>query len=398
MSGCIADKRLVRKYALLSSVAVCLTVAVVFGSWHVSAQSDGLPLSPSSALAWQSQDYFIVEGRSAGAAITVGGTVVPAHEVTLTSQLSGQVIYLGGREGDRFDGSTVLVEIQADELHAKRRAALAQLDVARADIRNADIQFERELFSPRSRSLSQSGGMGVPSLFDQFFTRPFSDTLPGDIGGDPYLDRRADLYVARTAREQARARFRQIEHQIDEIDAYLDDSMIFTPFPGIILERMIEEGDTVYPGTPLMRYANDNDLEIEAQIPAGLVADLRVDQVVIATLSHGSTFNVQVSKVFPVANARLRTVTVKFRLPRGTRALPGTYAELLLDSGDDDAVQLPVIPMSAIRFNGSLPTVRVLDGGEKPSLRMIRLGEQQADGSVLVLSGLSIGERVLTVH
>ena len=55
----------------------------------------------------------------------------------------------------------------------------------------------------------------------------------------------------------------------------------------------------------------------------------------------------------------------------------------------------PLIPATAIRYNGSLPGVYVLDEQGRPNLRLVRLGERQPDGMVNVLSGLRPGERIL---
>ena len=44
---------------------------------------------------------------------------------------------------------------------------------ADAELRNAGVQYSRELWSPQSKSAP--GGMAIPNLFDQMFTRPAED-------------------------------------------------------------------------------------------------------------------------------------------------------------------------------------------------------------------------------
>ncbi|MGB0768553.1 MAG: hypothetical protein ACPGYV_12700, partial [Phycisphaeraceae bacterium] len=52
-------------------------------------------------------------------------------------------------------------------LLARREAAVASRDAAAADIRNARVQLDRELYSPRSNSSgSAPGGMGMPAMMD----------------------------------------------------------------------------------------------------------------------------------------------------------------------------------------------------------------------------------------
>lgn len=342
-------------------------------------------------------DILMVQGSQISAQTIVGGTVIPARDVTLTAQLPGQIKFLAGREGDSFSQNTLLVGINAEQLQAKRQAALAQLQNAQADINNAQVQYQRELLSPQSRSLSKSGGMGMPMMFDQMFTRPMSDMMPDTIGGDTVLDRNADLHTVSTRLNQAQGRYMQAKSQLDEIDARIADSRVNTPFPGIILEKMVETGDTIQVGTPLLRYADLSQLQIEAQVPASIVSRLSKNMIIPVRLGDAEyESNARIEQIFPTADARRRTVTVKFDLPNNSRAIPGMYVELFLPGNQTEGKPVPVIPITAVMFNGSLPTVRVLDANDKLQLRMIRLGERMTNDKIAVISGLRIGERILS--
>jgi multidrug efflux pump subunit AcrA (membrane-fusion protein) len=103
---------------------------------------------------------------------------------------------------------------------------------------------------------------------------------------------------------------------------------------------------------------------------------------------------VRVAQIFPMADPQRHTVKVKFDLPQGVSE-PGMYAKVLVPDFNAPARVNPVIPRSAIRFNGSLPGVYVLGRTGQPQLRLIRVGEPTPDGGVTVLSGLRAGERIL---
>jgi len=342
-------------------------------------------------------NIITVEGNQVSPQTIVGGTVIPARDVTLTAQLSGQVRFLAGREGDGFTQNTLLVGIDADQLQAKRQAAVAMLQNAQAEINNAQVEYQREILSPKSQSLSRSGGMGLPLMFDQMFTRPFSDIMPGGIGGDTVLDRNADLHAVSTRLNQAQGRYMQAKSQIDEIDAQIADSRINTPFPGIILERMVETGDIIQIGTPLLRYADLSQLQIEAQVPASIVSRLSKNMIIPVRLGDAEfETNARVEQIFPTADARRRTVTVKFDLPNNSRAIPGMYVELFLPGNRTLQEAVPVVPLASVMFNGSLPTVRVVGEDNQLQLRMVRLGERMANNRIAVISGLRIGERILS--
>jgi multidrug efflux pump subunit AcrA (membrane-fusion protein) len=71
------------------------------------------------------------------------------------------------------------------------------------------------------------------------------------------------------------------------------------------------------------------------------------------------------------------------------------YAKVLIPDFNAPARANPVIPESAIRYNGSLPGVYVLDEQGNAQLRLIRVGEPVPGGLVTVLSGLRPGERII---
>jgi len=339
---------------------------------------------------------YTVKSGSISSKTIVGGTIIPIRSVTLTAQSNGQVEFLAGREGDRFAPGNLLVRINADDLQARRRAAVAQLQNTQADVKNAEVQYQRELLSPSSKSLSKSSGMGLPMLFDQTFTRPFSNFMPNNIGGDTALDRNADLYNIGTQLNQAQGRFMQSRSQLEEIDSKISNTNINAPFVGNILRKMVNSGDIVQTGMPLIQYADLSRLQIESQVPASIVAGLSRNMMIPVRMS-GSEYeiNARVEQIFPAADAQRRTVTVKMELPQNSGAIPGMYVELLLPSQQNNQQSSPIIPLSAVMFNGSLPTVRVLTENNKTQLRMVRLGERMADKQVEIISGLRAGERIV---
>ncbi len=71
------------------------------------------------------------------------------------------------------------------------------------------------------------------------------------------------------------------------------------------------------------------------------------------------------------------------------------YAKVQVPDFNAPTRSNPVIPSSAIRYNGSLPGVYVIGEDDKPMLRLIRVGEELPGGYTMVLSGLRAGEQVL---
>jgi multidrug efflux pump subunit AcrA (membrane-fusion protein) len=349
----------------------------------------GLLSTSVVAQAPHSQTY-VVQEYAIPTAVTLGGTVVPYKEVTLSAQLPGRVELIAGEEGDRFTQGTALVALNGAELLAQRRAAFAEMMSADAVLRNASMQYSRELYSPNSpNQMNVPGGMALPNLFDQFFSRPASDFLGQSHSG---LDRYTELHGYGTQIEQARNAKLRAQSQIEQIDAKLRDAVGKAPFDGIITRKMVEVGDTVQPGMPLVQFADTEYLQIQIEVPARLVPGLSVGMTVPAKLDVLNTpVQVRVAHIFPVADPIRHTVTVKFDLPVGTRTGPGQYAQVDVQDTNVTAQVLPVIPRSALVWRGSLPGVYVRQG-ERRSLRLVRIGRDMDAHHVSVLSGLKHGD------
>jgi multidrug efflux pump subunit AcrA (membrane-fusion protein) len=154
-------------------------------------------------------------------------------------------------------------------------------------------------------------------------------------------------------------------------------------------------GDTVQPGQPLLKYADVEYLQVEVDVPARLRPGLQEGMMLQAQLDVGNrVVPVRVAQIFPMADAQRHTVKVKFDLPQGVSA-PGMYSKVLVPDFSAPASTNPVIPSSAIRYNGSLPGVYVRGADKNNHLRLIRAGEQLPGGYTTVLSGLQPGEEVL---
>ncbi len=378
-----------RLTSILSSTLFTLSLALL--SQPASAQ--GAP--PAAA-----PDIVTVQASRAGSAVTLGGTVVAFREVTLTAQIPGRVEFLAGQEGDSFKGDDILVAIDDDDLLAKRRAALAQFNNASSAIANAQVQYQRELWSPRDRSMSQGvSGMGIPNMFDQMFTQPFAETFaPGTLGGDRYVDRTANLWGRGTELTQARNQQLAAMSAIEEIDASLRDARSFAPFDGVIIDKLVEVGDTVQPGQPLLVFADLTYLQVQVDVPVRLMSGLKMGMLIPVKIDVGNVrVDGRVAQIFPSADPVRHTVTVKFDLPINVPGGPGMYAEVMVPDVGVQVAEVPVIPESAVLWRGSLPAVYVATEDDRRELRLIRLGDYVGAHQVAVLSGLRVGERIYAV-
>jgi len=182
----------------------------------------------------QPDTVITVPSVAVGGTVSLGGTVVPFKEATLSAQLPGRIESISGEEGDSFEAGALLLTITDDELLAQRRAAFANLANSEAALRNAGVQYSRQWISPYGgQSNDMSGGMG--SLM-----RNFSNPMNSMFGsGSPRVERGADLYSYSTQVEQARNGLVSARAKIEEIDTKLRDTKSIAPFDGVITKKLV---------------------------------------------------------------------------------------------------------------------------------------------------------------
>ncbi len=321
----------------------------------------------------------------------LGGAVMPIKMVNLIAQMPGEVNYIAGEEGDAFETGTILVGLDTAALLEKRQAAVAGYNSAYAALANAQVQYQREILNPNSQSNAMLGG--APSMFS-LFSDPFRE-FSGE--GDPDYERYSNIYGQSVAIQGARGQVEQALAGIRELDENIENMHSVAPYRGVIVTKMIEVGDVVQPGMPLVVFADTSVMQIQVEVPARLVSSLTADSIVSARLDGtNQMIPARVARIFPMASAGGHTTTVKFDLPEKSGARPGMYAEILIPTTSQSNRPMATVPETAISWRGSLPAV-FLVSDDKTSLKMrtLRLGRADSQGMINVISGIAIGDKIL---
>jgi multidrug efflux pump subunit AcrA (membrane-fusion protein) len=327
-----------------------------------------------------------------GSAVSLGGTVVPFKDVTFSAQIPGRVESISGEEGDHFKSGAELIAINIDDLLAQRRSAWANLANAEAALRNAGVQYSREWISPYGGE--QNDAMGGMGSMMKNFTNPMQGIMGG--GSSPGMDRYASRTQYGTQLEQARGQVVSARAAIDKIDASIRDAKSLAPFDGVITRKLVEVGDPVQPGQPMLEYADISKLQIKLEVPARLMPGVKKGMVFPAKLDVGDVeIQARVTQVFPIADPDRHTVTVKLDLPPGAPGGAGMYAEVMINDVNAQSRDLPVVPKAALVWRGSLPGIYVMNANNDRELRLVRVGDDVGTDGVAILSGLRAGERVI---
>ncbi len=289
------------------------------------------------------------------------GTIRPVHESSVASKLLARVVEVRVQAGQVVTQDDVLVRLDDAELQARLEQALAAVAVSRAASEKAVADFNRAERLRPSQAITQAA-------YDQ----------------------------AAAALKSSQAEVQRAEQAHREAEVLLGFATITAPISGTIVDKRVEQGDTVTPGQVLLTLYDPARMQMVATVRESLAQQLVVGQRLPARVeSMGYECLATVSEVVPEAQAASRSFTVKVTGPCPPGVYSGMFGRLLLPLDDEQVLLLPV---GAVRRVGQLTLVDVVvdenvQGGHVQR-RHVQLG-RQLEGDIEVLSGLRAGERVM---
>jgi len=213
------------------------------------------------------------------------------------------------------------------------------------------------------------------------------------------LDRARALLEADAAStaeyEQAEARARSSQAELDLQQVRLDRTVVRAPFSGVIGERSVSLGDYVTTSTSLVTLQTVDPQRASFAVPERYAADLALGQSVgfeVAAVP-GRQFFGEVDFVDPRVELPGRTIRVKARVPNRDRRLQaGMFIEARLATEiRPDAV---LVPETAVLQLDQGPVVWVVGGSGQAFRRPIELGIR-TPGWAEILAGVEAGETVI---
>ena len=188
--------------------------------------------------------------------------------------------------------------------------------------------------------------------------------------------------------------------KVDAAQAELDQDTILSPIDGIVTVVAPDVGDYVSPGDVSFSIIGSS-LEIDAYVAEADIAKVAIGNLASTTLdAYGSDidFPSQVAAIDPAETVLEGVPTYKVTLDfikNDSRILSGMTANLEILTHEQDNVL--TIPYRAIIDNDGAFTVRVMnpDGTTYKTVPVVA-GLKGSDGTIEIISGLSLGQKVVT--
>ncbi|MBD3815014.1 MAG: efflux RND transporter periplasmic adaptor subunit [Halothiobacillus sp.] len=304
-------------------------------------------------------------------AISIGGTVIPYRSVTVAAQRAGRITALYARTGMMLRFNQPVAALDDDVLRQ-------QIDGIKAELKAAQSNLDYAIFSmPGMDSVGGMMGAMMGTMFG----------APGGSG--------VDAWLARVNRiNQARARIDQLKAQERALQAQVGYGAVTAPMDGIVTRRLVEAGEIVQAGQPLIKMAYVSRLRAQFDIPVDLAQGVAPGRPFTLKTSDGRLIPVSVGEVAPGVDPRTHTQQVKVDLPPQSGLRLGDYVELLLPRADTATTGSVVIPAAALLRGSALPMVQVVTGDGTFKIMIVRVAERLPDGQLLISAGLSAGDVV----
>ena len=290
------------------------------------------------------------------------GSVEPSRRVMPGTKILGRVAAVPVREGDRVTRGQLLAKLESRDLEATVAQAEAALAMARAQLDNTRVHYDR-MADLHSRA----------SVTD----KALEDATTG-------------FRVAEAALAQAEANLAATRVQLGYAE-------VRSPLAGWVVAKRVEAGDMTSPGVAMFTVEDLSQVKISVRVPEAEVVDLAEGGDAVVEVS-GRRTAATIDRIVPAGDPASRTFSVQLLLDNPDGALKsGMFARVNFVHGERSALS---VPSSAVVRRGQLEGLFVVsDDGDaaRARLRWIKTGrgdDELGDGPrVEVLSGLDPGER-----
>ena len=247
--------------------------------------------------------------------VSANGKIQPEIEVKISPDVSGEIIELAVKEGDKVNRGDLLVKINPDIYLASVDRMDAALNSAKASLANSKARFiEAQATYKRNKK-----------LWDE---KVISDAEMEGIT--------ANMQVAEQNMVSAEFNIKSANASLKESRDNLAKTMIFAPVSGIVYMLSVEKGERVVgtsqmAGTELMRLANLNEMDVSVDVNENDIvrvmtkdtSDIEVDAYLDRTFKGIVTEVANSANTEGIGADQVTNFTVKIRI------LQESYEDLL---------------------------------------------------------------------
>ena len=194
-------------------------------------------------------------------------------------------------------------EEEKQRLLAVLEATRAEADLARLEVERADKMLDERLIpvseQDRRKAASEAAAKRCVAA-EQTYQRALAGARP------------EDLAIARARVDEATARLAFAQHRLNE-------TKLYAPWPGAIVERKLSVGDFVTPGSAVFELVDLKNLEVHIEVPGHYASRLGTNAKALMRLARRDDFELllPLAGVVPAADPQARSFKAIVRLGEG---------------------------------------------------------------------------------
>jgi Cu(I)/Ag(I) efflux system membrane fusion protein len=189
-------------------------------------------------------------------------------------------------------------------------------------------------------------------------------------------------------------------NQIEETQKVKENFPVYATVSGTVAEKLVEQGDYIKQGQPLLKIANLNTVWGNFDVYENQIDLFKKGQEVMITTNAYSNkeFKGKVDFIDPVLNTKTRTVILRVVLNNKDDVFkPGMFVTANIEGVKNKNKEALSIPASAVLWTGERSVVYLKTNPDQPvfEMRDVLLGNQIGN-EYEVLEGLFIGNEIVT--
>ena len=337
---------------------------------------------------------FTIEMKDLVESIPANGKVRPVIEVSITPDVSGEIVELNCREGDNVSKGDVLVKIRQDVYISMVERAEAVLNAARSDYLQQKAQFKQaEINFKRNKIL-------------------FNENV---ISAAEYETSQLNYEIAREQLTAAQYGVSSGRAALKEATENLTKTVICAPMDGTISMVAVKIGERVVgtsqmAGTEIMRIADLSDMEVVVDVNendilklnSGNSAKIDIDacpgqlfEGIVTQIANSATnlySNFEQVTTFEVRIGIKCDTTAGVKSPSMLPFRPGMSARVTIVTGQ--RTDIVTVPIEAVFIRNSFECVWKVDERNTVHATPVMSGIQDFS-SIEIISGLEPGNRIV---
>ncbi|MEC1722549.1 efflux RND transporter periplasmic adaptor subunit [Schinkia azotoformans] len=329
----------------------------------------------------------------------VFGSIVSDENAKIASEIMANVSNVLVKSGDFVKQGQTLVLLDNEKVNASLNQVSANIDTVKAKVKSidetikqveaavtkaqADLTLKEKMYS-RMTSLYEAGAVSLQEK-DEAETAYLAAKAQ-------LAEAEAKLATTKANRTEVLANLGVAEAAYNSASISVQDATITAPFDGVVVETVVDTGDMVNPGMPLLT-VEKAPYYLEVFVDERKQSEIKIgDQISVTIDALQNTVQGRVTEITPKIDPASRTFRVKIEVPQTAGKLKsGMFGYAIFPEGDQNGI---FIPKTAIYYWSQLTAVFVVDDQGIAHLRYVQLGKEQ-DQTVEVLSGLNPGERIV---